>query len=110
MRILRNNETAVNRDNSRSENWDGSSSVNYDNSRSVNRDDSSSVNYGGSVSHCYEFSKAVGFMTSVIHVCSVNVEVSAYDYCTVYCHVKPKRLTVHSESVNVIEPGEYKNI
>ena len=154
MKILRNNETAVNRDNSRSENWDGSSSVNYDNSRSknydnsssvnrnnsssenfynssshnwdnsssvnrgnsrsVNRDDSISVNRGNSssvnldssISYCYDASKTIGFMTSVVRVYSSLVEVDAYDNCTVYCHVEPKRLTVHGENVNVIRREE----
>ena len=170
MKILRNNETAVNRDNSRSENWDGSSSVNYDNSRSVNRGNSSSVNYDNSrsknydnsssvnrnnsssenfynssshnwdnsssvnrgnsssvnrddsisvnrdnsssvnldssISYCYDASKTIGFMTSVVRVYSSLVEVDAYDNCTVYCHVEPKRLTVHGENVNVIRREE----
>jgi len=170
MKILRNNETAVNRDNSRSENWDGSSSVDYDNSSSVNRGNSSSVNYDNSrsknydnsssvnrnnsssenfynssshnwdnsssvnrgnsssvnrddsisvnrgnsssvnldssISYCYDASKTIGFMTSVVRVYSSLVEVDAYDNCTVYCHVEPKRLTVHGENVNVIRREE----
>ena len=146
MKILRNNETAVNRDKSRSENWDGSSSVNYDNSRSVNRGNSSSVNYDNSrsknydnsssvnrnnsssenfynssshnwdnsssvnldssISYCYDASKTIGFMTSVVRVYSSLVEVDAYDNCTVYCHVEPKRLTIHGENVNVIRREE----
>jgi hypothetical protein len=45
-------------------------------------------------------------MTSVIHVYSSLVEVDAYDSCTVYCHVKPKRLTIHGDNVNVIRREE----
>jgi len=45
-------------------------------------------------------------MTSVIHVYSPDVEIDAYDSCTVYCHVKPKRLTIHGDNVNVIRREE----
>ena len=98
MRILRNNETAENRGSSMSENRDNSSSVNLD--------DSSSENFDNSISSCYDSSKTKGFMASVVRVYSSLVEVDAYDNCTVYCHVEPKRLTIHGDNVNVIRREE----
>jgi len=122
MKILRNNETTENRgnfsstnqNNSSSENYDSSSSQNWDSSKSVNRNNSSSdnwsnsssENFDNSISYCYDSSKAKGFMASVVRVYSSLVEVDAYDNCTVYCHVEPKRLTVHGENVNVIRREE----
>jgi hypothetical protein len=72
----------------------------------VNLDDSSSENFDNSISHCYDASKTKGFMASVVRVYSSLVEVDAYDNCTVYCHVEPKRLTIHGENVNVIRREE----
>jgi len=122
MRILRNNETAENRgssmsenrDNSSLKNYDNSSSINFDNSRSENRnnsssvnlDDSSSENFDNSISSCYDSSRTKGFMASVVRVYSSLVEVDAYDNCTVYCHVEPKRLTIHGDNVNVVRREE----
>ena len=108
------NSRSVNRDNSSSKNYDNSSSVsrsnsssiNYDNSSSINFDNSSSENFDNSISSCYDSSKTKGFMASVVRVYSSLVEVDAYDNCTVYCHVEPKRLTVHGENVNVIRREE----
>jgi hypothetical protein len=45
-------------------------------------------------------------MASVVRVYSSLVEVDAYDNCTVYCHVEPKRLTIHGDNVNVIRREE----
>jgi len=104
--VNRNKSSSKNYDNSRSENRGNSSSVNRDDSISVNRNNSSSVNLDNSISNCYDSSKTKGFMASVVRVYSSLVEVDAYDNCTVYCHVEPKRLTVHGENVNVIRREE----
>ena len=120
--VNRDNSSSENRGNSSSHNWDNSSSKNYDNSSSVSRknsrsenrnnsssvnfDNSSSENFDNSISYCYDASKTIGFMTSVVRVYSPDVEIDAYDSCTVYCHVEPKRLTVHGENVNVIRREE----
>jgi len=100
------NSSSKNYDNSSSENFDNSYSKNRENSSSKNWDNSSSVNLDSSISYCYDASKTIGFMTSVVRVYSSLVEVDAYDNCTVYCHVEPKRLTIHGENVNVIRREE----
>jgi len=110
----RGNSMSENRDNSSSKNYDNSSSINFDNSSSENRsnssshswDNSSSENFDNSISYCYDSSKTKGFMASVVRVYSSLVEVDAYDNCTVYCHVEPKRLTIHGDNVNVIRREE----